>query len=175
MSDREIIEGFLKGDPRIYEIVREWICIVLRSARYGSSLSEEDIAADTIAKLLTNLRENNFRFDSALKTYVQRITRYTLIDALRSSRFTKTNQALVEETVDPSDQLAEFEDREEQELFALIMEKMDRKCTNLWRMIFHEELPYRKIAEKLNITEGAVKTRVLRCKEKAMELGKKMR
>lgn len=173
MSDREIIDGFLKGDPQSHSMVEEWINSVLRASSGNPGVSSQDIARDTIEKLFRNLCEGKFRFDASLKTYVQRIARYTMIDEMRGKRFTRTdNNFTIDGARDPGDLFKVFEDDEELRLFRRIVNRMDEGCRNLWRLIFHEELPYREVAAQLNISEGAVKTRVLRCKQKAIEIRK---
>jgi len=168
MSDRDIIEGFLRNDIPSHRIVSDWVYCGIRSNAHKPSLSVDDVACDSIAKILVNLREGRFRSDSSLKTYVQRIARYTLIDALRSGRFTRTdNNDAVSSVRDPSDPLSVLEAAEERDRFHRVLSALDGPSRDLLTMIFHEELPYKVISKRLGISEGAVKTRVLRCKERA--------
>jgi len=176
MSDREIIDGFLKNDPSAYRIISEWVYSAVLANSYRTSLSVDDIAGDTICKVLINLREGSFRFDSTLKTYVQRIARYTLIDAVRSNRTTTNNNEVLDTIPDPSpNPLSAFESAEEQRLFRRVLSGIDEPCRTLWKLIFHDELPYNAVARKLGLTEGAVKTRVHRCKEKAINLARNLK
>ena len=63
--------------------MREWTSSIIRSHLWDNRVTPEDVQSDTVVKLLLNLREESFRLESSLKTYVQRITLYTLVDAIR--------------------------------------------------------------------------------------------
>lgn len=67
-----------------------------------------------------------------------------------------------------------FEGEEEVLIYKRILSIVGSECKDLWKMIFNDEMSYKEIAKTLGTTEGAVKTRVLRCKQKAVALGKKM-
>jgi len=175
MTDRELIDGFLKGDNQHYKAIHEWIALVIRSRSWVPGISEDDLASDTIYKLLTNFRDRQFRFESSLKTYVQKITRFTIIDAVRRNRRTHHGgQDLVDTAPDPDSFLDAFQDDEELALYQRIVSLIGPECRSMWQLIFHNELPYAEIAKSLHISVGAVKTRVLRCKEKAIEIRKRI-
>jgi len=174
MSDRSLIDGFLKGDNQSYKTIKEWIVVVIRSSSKAPGISADDIESDTIYKLLTNLRGGQFRFESSLKTYVQKITRFTLIDALRRNRGIPDGQEVVETAVDPDNFSDALETKEKMVIYQRIHSLMAPDCRDLWRMVFQDELPYAQVAKLLNIGVGAVKTRFHRCKEKAIEIRKKI-
>jgi len=175
MSDRSLIDGFLKGDSQSYKTIKEWIVVVIRTRAWAPGISADDVESDTVVKLLTNLREGQFRFESSLKTYVQRITRYTLIDVVRRNlRNRQDGQELVEAAADPDDFRDAFEDEEELVLYQRVLSLIGPECRSLWKMIFDDELPHARIADSLHISVAAVKTRVHRCKEKAIEIRKKI-
>ncbi len=175
MSDRSLIDGFLEGDRQSHKTIQEWIVVVIRAGSWAPGVSADDITSDTVYKLLTNLRDGQFRFESSLKTYVQKITRFTIIDAVRRNRRAhQGGQDLVESAPDPDNFSEAFDDREERALYERILSLIGPDCRAMWKMIFHDELPYAEIAESLKISVGAVKTRVLRCKEKAIEIRKRI-
>jgi RNA polymerase sigma factor (sigma-70 family) len=135
------------------------------------SISCEDISSDTIEKLLYIFRDGTFRSESSLKTYVQKITKFTMIDAMRRRRrIQNDSQEILDEAVDPDSFTEVFERAEEYALYRRMYDLIPMECRNLWKMLFHEELSQAEAAERIGITGGALKTRVFRCKERAREI-----
>lgn len=62
------------------------------------------------------------------------------------------------------------ESEEEIAIFHRVFSLIDERCRELWYMVFTECLPYKEIARRLETTEEAIKTRVFRCKEEAVEI-----
>ena len=140
------------------------------------SITPDDVISDACMRLLLNLRAEKFRYESSLKTYVQRITRYTIIGLVRARR--RSEKYLADESVTASHMdtpLQIYEDKEEVFLFNHLLSLLDEKCRQLWRMILYEELPYKEIGEKLNVSESAIKQRIRRCKEAAVEISKRLK
>ncbi|HEY6191109.1 MAG TPA: sigma-70 family RNA polymerase sigma factor [Bacteroidota bacterium] len=175
MSDSSIIEGFLKGRTQDYTLVVSWIKDVVHARVWVSGIEPDDIISDTTNKLLVNLRSKLFRFESSLKTYVQKIARFTLIDAVRRNRNAPAH--IPKESLEPTDGTNPHEiavENEEAMIFRRILGSIDEKCRELWKMVFQDCLNYKEIARRLAISENAVKTRVFRCKETGIKLMKKM-
>lgn len=131
------------------------------------------MAQDVLLKVYVSLKESKFQFKSSLKTYVYRIAKFTCIDYLRrySSKEKKEVELLQIGALDPQ------EDQQEQnqaDTFWRIHRLISQECRELWEMIFWQNLPYTQIAKKLDISEGTVKSRFFRCKEKAIQLKKKL-
>jgi RNA polymerase sigma factor (sigma-70 family) len=175
LSDRDLIDGFLRGDKPAHQTIREWVDIVIRSAPLNSSVSYEDVEADVIEKLLGNFRGGRFRFESSLKTYVQKVTKFTIIDAGRRCRRLQTDlEDVMDEVADPDQFIELFERKEEYAIYLRVYDLIGEDCRRLWKMLFQEELPSAEIAKRIGITLGTLKTRTFRCKEKAIELVKKI-
>ena len=175
MSDEEIIRGYLEGNTKDYGVIVGWVREVVNTRVWVEGISAEDIVSDTTHKLLLNFRAKKFKYESSLKTYVQRITRYTIIDTIRSYR--RTKEYLAEENVHllrDKNPLEIFESKEEVVIFNRIFSLVDETCRKLWKMNFHDCLSYKDIAKRLNLTEGAVKTKVFRCKEEAIAIKDKI-
>ena len=106
---------------------------------------------------------------ASLKTYTQKITQFTIIDVLRGRARIKA--LLTEQNLEFPDQKNPqdlFEDQEQAMIFQRIFNLMDEKCKQLWRMIFHDMLSYKQVAEKLGVQETTMRTRLFRCKEEAI-------
>lgn len=174
-SDTDIIDGFVRGKKKDYDTISGWIGTVVSSMVWNESISAEDIVSDTRYKVLLNLKEGKFRHDSSLKTYVQSVARFTTIDTIRSHRRATEYEfrARLEES-DAEDPLEVFENEHQLYVVDRILNVIDQKCIVLWKMICLEGLTYKEIAIRIGLSEGAVKTRVSRCKDKALALRRKI-
>ena len=168
-SDTDIIQGFLRGKKDDYAIIVGWVKEVVNRVLWTDGVANEDVVSDTVYELLLGLRDGKFRYSSSLKTYIQTVTRNKSIDAIRSrKRARKYSYLACKETKDFDEIPDLFKDEDEFYLVDRIVSLTDPKCLNLWKMICIENLGYKEIARRTGLTEGAVKTRVSRCKEKAL-------
>jgi len=173
-EDMKLVDGFLAGRKQECQIISQWVCQVVKLSSWGLNRYSDDITQDVLLKLYNNLNENKFEFASSLKTYVYRITKFTCIDYLR--KYLSKEQKEVELLEIPSydDPESDLEQRQEKKILWRIYRLMSSECRDLWKMIFWENLSYLQIAQQLSIHEGTVKSRFFRCKEKAVELRKKL-
>jgi len=170
-EDVRIIAGYLKGEARALAEVDGWINLVARNAKWNFGDELEDIAQDIRLTVLENFQNDKFRFRSSLKTYVLRIAKYTCIDHLRCRRkLLSIDDGGVEIASCQKGPEEELHEKEQRDIFMKIFQSLPRRCQDLWRMVFEEKLPYAQIAKRLIISEGTVKSRFARCKEKAIEL-----
>jgi RNA polymerase sigma factor (sigma-70 family) len=174
LSDAEIIKGFLQGNRVALTTIQDWIRAVTFSRNWTGDLSAEDIVSETTEKLLHAFREEKFRYESSLKTYVQRIARYTIVDSVRDGVRAReyAKRAAGDPTLFPPED-DPFESDEQVVIFHEVMRRAGEDCKRLWNMIF-QKIPYAKIAEQMGTSVGAIKTRVMRCRQKATEIGKKL-
>jgi DNA-directed RNA polymerase specialized sigma24 family protein len=63
-----------------------------------------------------------------------------------------------------------LEENEEGVIFVKIFSLIDDRCKQIWHLMFKEQLSYNQIAQRLHMSEGAVKTKVFRCKEEAIRI-----
>ncbi len=168
LTDLEIKQGYLDGESRAYDIIVRWIHEVVRARAWEERISPNDIVSDATYKLLINLREDKFEGRSSLKTYVQKITKYTIIDHARISKKLRPLQEDSQLTPINGDDI--FEKEENEYILQRVLKLIGEKCRDLWKMIFFEELPYKKIAEINHISEENVKIRAHRCMKKAREI-----
>lgn len=169
LTDQELIQGFLNGGKKEYNQVVSWITAVIRSKLWSERVAADDVISDTTLKLLVNLREDSFRLDSTLKTYVQRITLYTLVDASRRVKRLDplNNEAPFAEQSNPH---SVMEEDERQRLFQRVVGMLPEKCRQLWVMAFEDGLKSVEIAKKIGSSDGAVRTSLSRCRDHASEI-----
>jgi RNA polymerase sigma factor (sigma-70 family) len=77
----------------------------------------------------------------------------------------------INDVAEPSDPSASPEkallQQERREIFARVLSRLDDACRALFQLIVFDELSYQEIGIRLHATEGAIKVRALRCREKA--------
>src|SRR5206468_8232518 len=109
-------------------------------------VSAQDIIADTTEKLLRNLRADKFNFDSSLKAYVQQITRFTIVNAIRSHRSVQAYlRNVASDPVESETPESILERKEEVLILHRIFGLVDDRCKQIWHLIFNESLSYAEI------------------------------
>jgi len=174
-GELEAADAYISGRRETYRQVDGWINQVTRLSIWHFVDEIEDVNSVVHLKLYTALKAGKFRGESTFRTYVQRITRYTCIDQVRSQRVKR--EADDEDLPRPaeSDRPDESLERSERDqIFVRIFRAIGSDCQRLWRMIFSESLNYKEIGEKLGMPEGTVKRRVHECKKMAIELKNKL-
>ena len=169
-TDKDIIDGFLDGNQECYRIVTGWIDEIIQRILWSESIHPDDIRSDTLYKLLVNFRSGRFHYKSALKAYVQQITRFTLIDAIRSQR--RQPSRIINDPPAAENPYTIIITEEEKIIFNRVWNLIDQQCRQLWIMIFHQATSYREIAKQQKVKESTIKTRVFRCKEEAIKIRK---
>jgi RNA polymerase sigma-70 factor, ECF subfamily len=173
LTDQELIRGFLDGGKTEHDLVREWISSMVETRLWDGRISPDDVISDTVLKVLLNLRDDSFRLESSLKTYVQRIALYTLVDAGRRER---RHDPMAEDTatIESETPHTRLEDAEERELIDRAISILPESCRKLLAMVLLEGMRYKDIAAQLSSSEGAIKTRFSRCRDRLEELIRKM-
>lgn len=174
LPDKEIITAYIEGKQEAFDLITDWIRAVVHRRAWMDGISSEDIVADSRVKVFVNLQAGDFRFDSPLKSYVQRIAQYTTIDVLRLRRRAagyvqevRSAQPLYHDVVD------DVIEKDELAFLLRVVSMLDATCRQVWDMLFSEEVPYKEIAKRLNMSEGAVRIKAFRCKQEAIALRKR--
>jgi RNA polymerase sigma-70 factor, ECF subfamily len=170
-SDEAVIRGFLDGEAAAASQISAWIFEVLRNPRLGLGHDAEDVAQEVRRNLFVAFRDGRFAGHASLRTYVWRVAQHASIDRIRARR-AKPIDAAADAAAEPPHPGPSPEDavlrRERREVFARILASLGEDCRNLFHLIVFEELSYAEIARRLQATEGAIKVRALRCREKAV-------
>lgn len=168
-------ESFIAGERETYVLVEKWIKQVTSLPIWHLTEDPEDVAAIVLLKLFSNLKAGKFRGDSTFRTYVQRITRYTCIDQVRSQRVKREidPEELPRPEVELDPEQSHLKE-EERQIFLKIFRAINPECQRLWRMIFSECLNYKEIGQTIGLPEGSVKRKVHECKKVAIELREKL-
>jgi RNA polymerase sigma factor (sigma-70 family) len=175
LRDQNIIEGFLAGGKAEYEILVQWIEELTRIKLHIKSVSSEEIVSETMYKLLNTFRSDSFQLREKLKSYVQAVAAYTIIDHVRfRQRYTELPEGEDFDPPDPSRIEEDVHTKEEQVIASRIFALMSEECRKLWHLRFVDDLDYREIGARLGLTEGTVKVRFHRCKKQAIAIREKI-
>jgi RNA polymerase sigma factor (sigma-70 family) len=163
--------GFLEGQHDSHARVDRWILEALRTRAFSLGAETEDVAQEVRRKLLLSFRDERFRGEASLRTYVWKVAQRAAIDHARTRR--RRIEPVPLESEPPSGEAGPDEGLERasrRALFLKLMENLGAECRRLWELIFFEDLPYAEVARRLAITEGNVKVRAYRCRHRAMEI-----
>jgi len=158
-------EALLKGDPQALSLVTCAVEVAVRSFRFDDPTLVEDLVQEAMSRVFLNLAAKQFRGDSSLKTYACRVARYTCLEHVRRRRFEVELDAerlpCRERWSEPEESYLWTEEHlKNLERFA----GLPPSCRELLKLVFVERLSYKEVALRLGISEGAIKTRVHRCR-----------
>jgi RNA polymerase sigma factor (sigma-70 family) len=175
LSDREIIEGFIAGRKKEHEILAQWIRELANIRLRTRRVSADEIVSDTMYRLLIKFRSDSFTLVESLKSYVQAVAWYTIIDHIRYWRkYTDLPDNEGFDPPDPGDISADVEKEENQAIIERVFRLMSGECRKLWDLRFVDDLDYKEIGNRLGISEGNVKIRFHRCKKQAIGIRKRI-
>lgn len=170
MSDDKLIADLLVGVPEAVEQIRSWIRMSCLSYRAKLGYLDEDLEQEILFGLVSSLREGKFRGSSQLRTYVRSWVHHKCIDRLRSQE--RRRWISIDDLDLASGQPSSFDQAASKQTAAIaleVVEKLSDSCRELFRMIL-EGATYREMSDQLDVGEGALRARVLRCRRRALEL-----
>ena len=169
-DDAQLIARLLAGDAAVIAEVRVWIGGAM--GRYRGRLGNdfEDLEQEVLLDLLESLDRGKFRGESRLATYVHSYARFKCVDRLRAQgrrdMVELDDEALVLDAPSALDELAQ---RETAAFAERLVAALPPHCRELWEMIA-EGLSYRQMSAATGLSEGAIRVRVHRCRQRAIEL-----
>ena len=167
-TDEKLIAGLLEGDHDAVAEARRWIRGASSPYRRRLAADLEDLEQQVLLELVLSLRAGRFQGDSKLATYVRRMAHYKCLNRLRdSSRRQWVDVEDVELVADSPTPFEQAAGRQIVDRTLRMLSQMPEACRDLWRMI-HEGLSYREMSEKVGVSPGTLRVRVLRCRQKAL-------
>jgi RNA polymerase sigma-70 factor (ECF subfamily) len=173
-EDAEVVERYLKGEAKAVGIVDSWIARAAYPYQRRLANRWDDVLQDIRLEVTRLLMGGKFRGESSFKTYLWRVVSHTCLDQIRADSRVKWTE------LDSGDESGETslasilpgydghgERSEVKDLLFKVLERVPVECRELWRMI-HAGLSYREMSSRLEVAEGTLRVRVLRCREKAV-------
>ncbi len=168
LSDKEIIEAILDGNPHLYrEIVSRYkdrvYAVALKISHHPKDA--EDITQDVFLQVYHSLA--NYHFDSSLSTWIYKISVNKGLDWKRKNKM-KKKESLYEE-----DQIYSISDDTEPTLLKKernmklqqILQTIPEIYQSVLLLYYYEHLTYLEIAQRLDITSKTVESRLYRAKK----------
>lgn len=173
ISDKELVEAFLKGEKQWVEyLVSAYYAKVFALAVkvLPNEADAGDITQDTFIRVFEKLHQ--FRFKSSLQTWILNIAYNLCMNKLKSGKrlqisYLDENNSDIPSGTDDSDE--EFSYREIEESFF----KLSKEEQLYLELFYLNECSIRDIACILNRSETAVKTAVFRARTKLRTMIKK--
>lgn len=173
-EDARLIELFIAGDAPVIGQVREWIGSGL--ARYRGRLRGdlEDLEQEVLLDLMEALGAGRFQGASRFETYVRSYVRFKCIDRLRADgrrdMVELKDDLVAADAASPLDEVAE---RETAELANRVVASLPAACRELWEMVA-DGMSYREMSLLTGLAEGAIRVRVHRCRQRALEARRRL-
>ena len=159
------VADFLRGEPEQVASIEAAVRLAVRSFQLRDRDLESDLAQEALSRVLSGLSSGQFRGESSLRTYAGNVARYTCLEHIRKRRREiqpdgQEPAATSRWSAPEASFLAEEEHERNLEAFA----SLPADCQELLRMISLEGASYREVASRLGVSEGALKSRVHRCR-----------
>ncbi|MGH9869749.1 MAG: RNA polymerase sigma factor [Candidatus Polarisedimenticolia bacterium] len=171
-ASRQTVQEYLSGKPIAVAQVDRWIRDELRAHFPVLKTEADDVCQVVHGKLFGILRDGAFRYESSLRTFVSRVTRFSALDHIRR-RYrdplwsTQGEGPAAARQGNPYRSLMSLE---KGALLGQILVHASGECRQLWHLAFVEELSYDDIARRLNLAPGTIKSRMSRCRQRVMLL-----
>jgi len=170
LTDREVVAGFLRGEPDAVAILNGWIERAAWPYQRRLAHRWEDVLQDVRLEVTRLLVDGKFRGESSLRTYLWRVVSHTCLDQIRSqTKWQWTDLGILDQ--DDGRATGSMQpvgsDPVERDLLLRVLDRSSQECRELWRMLVHG-LSYREMSLRLQVAEGTLRVRVLRCRERAV-------
>jgi len=156
-----MVDRFLRGDPKAVGTVDGFISGA--ACLYERRLADhwDDVLQKARQEVIRLLGEGKFRGESSLRTYLWRVVSHTCLDQIRAlSRWERKESPRSQEGFKP-------EKQEDRDVLLQVLRSAPQDCRELWRMVV-AGLSYREMSLRLNVPEGTLRFRIIRCRERAM-------
>lgn len=164
----EYIDRARRGDLRAFEDIVEYntpfvmsVCLSYMKNRHDA----EDACQEVFLKVWRSL--SRFRGDSMFTTYLYTVSRNTCLDMLKKQPLTEEiPETLADRENTPED---EYVEREFHTVVWECLESLDTDMKTVLLLREKADMSYSEIAEALGISEGTVKSRISRAREKLLK------
>ncbi len=173
ISDREIIDKVLNGNPDLFRLLVERyknpVAAIIKGM-LGDCPEAEDVGQETFIRLYYSLSE--FRGEASLKTYLIRIAMNLSLNELKRRKRINKSTVNIESGVriNFTDEITVHERAEIKEMIQKAVEKLDPRQRSVFTLRVVEGYSTKETAEILKIPLGTVLSRLARAMEEMREL-----
>lgn len=175
MTDKEIIEGLQRGGKR-YEEVADYLFQThlgfIPKIKLKLSLNEQDIQdayADTLVKLVRQIREGRFRGESKVSSYFYSIFYNSAVDYLRK-RTSKKNIETIElhdYSAVEKDLMDRLEIKEEAHRMRILFKSLGKSCQQILLDWAYYGYSMKEISQRANLkNEESARSMKYKCMQK---------
>lgn len=167
-EDVDLIARFLADERQAVATIDGWLVHAALPYRRRIAEGWDDLLQDLRLEVTRLLKEERFRGEASLRTYLYRVVSHAALNRIRSRerwQFTPLED-------DGHNPRAE-ERAESKDLLLRILARTSAECRRLWTLIF-EGHDYHEMSRYLGVAEGALRVRVLRCRRRAIELRERL-
>lgn len=171
-DDRDMVTRFLRGDSDAVATLDGWISRAAWPYQRRLANRWDDVLQDVRLEVTRLLGEGKFRGESSLRTYLWRVVSHTCLDQIRSQgkwQFTDLEAVDQEDGRAAGPPRVAVEDPAERDLLLRVLGRASPDCRDLWKMLLLG-LSYKEMSQRLQVAEGTLRVRVLRCRERAIAL-----
>ena len=173
MQDPEIV-ALLECRQDAVAAVRRWIRGALTPFRNALHRELEDLEQEVLEALLEGIREGSYRGDRGLAPYVRSLAHNRCVDRIRyHARRTWVDLGDIE--ADPRFVAHGAQQRlGELDIVRKVVAGMPEECRQLWALL-QEGYRYDEMSDRMGIAPGALRARVMRCRQKALAERERLR
>jgi len=162
MTLEEAIKKFQKGDKKVFGLIVQKLhkYVFKTSLKFLNSIEDaEDLTQEIFLKLFNTLP--NFKFRSNIKTYIYRMVANSAFDHYKKESKLKESYPLIAEKFGLNEKLAEEIIFEKENLLILqnSIKSLPKKYKEIIYLKDFQNLSYKTISKKLEITENTAKLR----------------
>lgn len=171
-DDRDMVTRFLRGDADAVATLDSWISRAAWPYQRRLANRWDDVLQDVRLEVTRLLGEGKFRGESTLRTYLWRVVSHTCLDQIRSQgkwQFTDLETADQEDGRVAGPLRVATDDPAERDLLMRVLDRASPDCRDLWKMLLLGH-SYKEMSQRLDVAEGTLRVRVLRCRERAIAL-----
>jgi RNA polymerase sigma-70 factor (ECF subfamily) len=176
IDDQDILTGVVRRETAALQVIEGWITRAAAPFRQRLGMHLEDVVQEAMLEITRLLERETFRGESSLKTYVWRITSHACINQLRKlQRHPGTDLDSISELAAPTDNspFNQLMQKETRQMLLKVLAEMPPECRSLWKMIM-DGLSYQEMSQEMGSSAGALRVKVLRCRQKAVAVRQQM-
>jgi len=174
-DDRRLVQDLLAGEPEAIARLDAWVQVVLRTEFQSLRDEWEDLRQEIQLRIFRNLRGGRFHGRSELRTYVHRIAKNTGIDLWRKVSGRREESAgRVDLPLQKPSIRQEGADMISRDMLRKILDGMSSEDRRLLELVHGDHLSYAEIARLLGVAEGAIKSRVFRCRTRLLAVRRRL-